>query len=89
MLRGPDRVPEVAPDYPFDETAIFERPGHPAMSFVEHEYAGDSTNWWIPNRACIEAMLRSAGFAIEQRLADEVYMCRTTTRPRGAQGDQP
>ena len=31
------------------------------MHFVEHRYAGDPTNWWVPNRACAEAMLRSAG----------------------------
>jgi tRNA (mo5U34)-methyltransferase len=75
MLRGPAPVP-VEPDYPFEETAIFERPGHPAMYFVEHRYAGDWTNWWIPNRAAIEAMLRSAGFVIETHAEDEVYLCR-------------
>ena len=37
------------------------RPGYPKLHFVEHRYAGDPTNWWIPNRACAEAMLRSAG----------------------------
>ena len=76
MLRGPKLVPPVAADYPFAETAIFERPGHPAMYFVEKQYAGDWTNWWIPNRAGVEAMLRSAGFVIETRAEDEVYLCR-------------
>ena len=76
MLRGPSSVPPVAPDYPFEETAIFERPGHPAMYFVESKYAGDWTNWWIPNRAGVEAMLRSAGFVIETHAGDEVYLCR-------------
>lgn len=79
MLRGPEPVP-VASDYPFEETAVFERPGHPAMYFVEKSYAGDWTNWWIPNRACVEGMLRSAGFAIETRAEDEVYLCRRTAR---------
>ncbi len=27
------------------------RPDCPAMYFVEHSYANDPTNWWIPNRA--------------------------------------
>jgi tRNA (mo5U34)-methyltransferase len=58
MQRGPDPVP-VAADYPFEETAIFDHPGYPALYFVENRYAGDWTNWWIPNRACVEAMLRS------------------------------
>ena len=75
MLRGPDPVP-VADDYPFERTDIFARPGHPAMYFVEQRYAGDWTNWWIPNRACVEGMLRSSGFSIEQRAEDEVYLCR-------------
>ena len=50
-------------DYPFAETALFDEPGWPKLHFVEHRYAGDPTNWWVPNRACAEAMLRSAGFA--------------------------
>jgi tRNA (mo5U34)-methyltransferase len=80
MLRGSSEIAPIAPDYPFHEAAIFERPGHPAMYFVEQAYAGDWTNWWIPNRAAIEAMLRSAGFAIEARVEDEVYLCRRTER---------
>jgi tRNA (mo5U34)-methyltransferase len=76
MLRGDPEVAPVEPDYPFSETAIFDRPGHPAMYFVEQRYAGDWTNWWIPNRAAIEAMLRSSGFVIESRPEDEVYLCR-------------
>ncbi len=76
MLRGSDEVDEVAEDYPFSEQAVFERAGHPRMAFVEHRYAGDPTNWWIPNRACVEAMLRSAGFEIVERPEEEVYICR-------------
>ena len=80
MLRGSRGLAPVEPDYPFDETAIFERPGHPAMYFVEQRYAGDWTNWWIPNRAAVEAMLRSSGFTIETRAGDEVYVCRRNAR---------
>ncbi len=80
MLRGPMEVPPVTPDYPFDERDIFDRPGHPAMYFVEHKYAGDWTNWWIPNRGGVEAMLRSSGFVIETRAEDEVYLCRRGPR---------
>jgi tRNA (mo5U34)-methyltransferase len=83
MLRGVTEVAAVASDYPFEETEIFERPGHPAMYFVEHRYAGDWTNWWIPNRAAIEAMLRSAGFVIETRAEDEVYLCRRRAQRSG------
>ena len=63
-------------DYPFQETAIFERPGFPRLAFIEHCYAGDDTNWWIPNRACTAAMLRSAGFVIDGNPEEEVFICR-------------
>lgn len=76
LERGSDVPEATAADYPFEDRMVFERPGYPRMHFVEHSYAGDPTNWWIPNRACSEAMLRSAGFDIEQRPAREIYVCR-------------
>jgi tRNA (mo5U34)-methyltransferase len=48
----------------------------PRMYFIEKSYAGDETNWWIPNRAAAEAMLRSAGYAILDHPEAEVYICR-------------
>jgi len=84
MQRGSDQVDALEPDYSFEESAVFERPGFPKLGFIEHEYAGDPTNWWVPNRACTEAMLRASGFAIEQLHAKEVYLCRRAQRPRFA-----
>jgi tRNA (mo5U34)-methyltransferase len=84
MLRGPSQALAVAPDYPFAETAIFDEPGYPRLHFVEQRYAGDPTNWWIPNRAAAEAMLRSAGFAILEQPEEEVFLCRRAARPEGA-----
>ena len=55
---------EVAPDYEFDEAGHFDRADHPRLAFVEREWAHDWTNWWVPNRAGVEAMLRASGFAI-------------------------
>ena len=75
LLRGATEVADVAEDYPFAEKRVFEEQGYPRMSFVERCYAGDPSNWWIPNRACVEAMLRSAGFSIARRLAEDVYLC--------------
>lgn len=75
MLRGvPGTIP-LDDDYPIDERAIFEHPRYPAMRFVEHRYAGDPTNWWIPNQAAMEAMLRSAGLRIDANPTGEVYFC--------------
>ncbi len=72
-------------DYPFAETDIFDRPGFPRMHFVEDRYSGDPTNWWIPNRACAEAMLRSAGFEILGHPEAEVFICRRVESP----GERP
>lgn len=76
MLRGQPAGPTPADDYPFSETAIFDDPAYPRMHFVEARYAGDPTNWWIPNEACAMAMLRSAGFSIESQPEPEVFICR-------------
>jgi tRNA (mo5U34)-methyltransferase len=76
MQRGGTAIDRLAPDYPFAEESIFERPGYPKAFFVEQRYAGDPTNWWVPNQACAEAMLRAAGFAIEAHPEPEVYLCR-------------
>ncbi len=76
LLRGSAAVMPVAPDYPFAETAVFERPEYPRLAFVEASYAGDPTNWWIPNRAAAEALLRSAGFRPIAHPEDEVFICR-------------
>jgi tRNA (mo5U34)-methyltransferase len=76
MLRGSAEVRQFERDYPFSEDAHFDDPAYPRMLFIEHKYAGDPTNWWVPNRACAEAMLRSAGFSILDHPEDEVFVCR-------------
>jgi tRNA (mo5U34)-methyltransferase len=76
MLRGSDRPVQVKEDYPFTETSIFDAPGFPKLHFVEHKYSGDDTNWWIPNRAAVEAMIRSAGYAVVAHPEAEVFICR-------------
>jgi tRNA (mo5U34)-methyltransferase len=81
MQRGSKQVMEIEPDYPFEETEVFRESAWPKLYFVEKEYAHDWTNWWVPNRACAEAMLRSAGFTIETRAEDEVYICRRAEMP--------
>lgn len=77
MVRGAPGIAPVPRDAPFDEDDVrFDAPGYPRLAFVEHRYAGDPTNWWVPNRAGVEAMLRSSGFRIELGPIDEVYVCR-------------
>jgi tRNA (mo5U34)-methyltransferase len=76
MQRGSKEVVPVQQDYEFRAEAHFDQPGYPKMHFIEQFYSHDETNWWVPNRACVEAMLRSAGFAIDAHPEDEVYLCR-------------
>src|ERR687898_303200 len=76
MQRGSNEVASLEDDYEFWNEAIFEKPGFPRLCFIEKKYSGDPTNWWVPNRACSEAMLRSAGFTIEANPEAEVYVCR-------------
>lgn len=78
LQRGSEEVELLQWDYPFAETAIFEKPGYPRLHFIEQRYSADPTNWWVPNRACSEAMLRSAGFEIVDHPEAEVYVCRRT-----------
>jgi tRNA (mo5U34)-methyltransferase len=89
MQRGSTEVMPVAADYDFEEEAHFADPAYPRMHFIEHRYAGDPTNWWVPNRACTEAMLRNAGFEILQQPDREVYLCRRVAAPYGAAAVYP
>ena len=78
LLRGSKESLDVPPDFHFWENEVFEDGNFPRMYFVEKRFANDPTNWWIPNRACFEAMLRSAGFEILGHPEDEVFICRWT-----------
>jgi tRNA (mo5U34)-methyltransferase len=83
MQRGSPSVTSVETDYDFWEDSHFSDPGYPKLHFVENCYSHDPTNWWIPNRSCTEAMLRSAGFEITARPEAEVYICRRIDAPYG------
>ncbi|UWZ86953.1 TIGR04290 family methyltransferase [Occallatibacter riparius] len=76
LTRGSLDIVSVEENYDFNSPAPFDEPGYPKMHFVEHRFSHDETNWWIPNRACVEAMLRSSGFRIESQPENEVYLCR-------------
>lgn len=80
MQRGSATITPLEDDYPFSEEGIFETPDYPKLYFVENCYSHDPTNWWIPNRACVEAMLRSSGFSIVAHPEQEVYICRREDR---------
>ena len=89
LQRGAASVHETAEDYDFFDFEPFAAADYPKMHFVEHRYAGDPTNWWLPNRAATEAMLRASGFAIADRVEEEVYICRCADVPWGDKAAYP
>ena len=73
-------------DLTLDERDQMLHPGWPKLAFIEHELAGDETNWFAPNAAAVESMARSSGFEIVDQPGHETWLCR----PRGgfAHGDE-
>jgi tRNA (mo5U34)-methyltransferase len=68
-------VLENTEDRDIDDRADLLQPGWPKMAFFEHRFARDRTNWWAPNHAAVEAMLRSSGLRVIERPGTEVYIC--------------
>ena len=62
-------------DHDIEEREALRNPGWPTMAFIEHRFANDPTNWWVPNHAGIEAMLRSSGMVVRAHLGHEIYLC--------------
>jgi tRNA (mo5U34)-methyltransferase len=82
MQRGSDEIELVDQNYDFWTLEPFDSPGFPKLHLVEKQYADDPSIWWVPNRACVEAMLRSAGFSVVDHPESEVYLCRRSERPQ-------
>jgi tRNA (mo5U34)-methyltransferase len=74
MLPG-DEVFEDTEDRDILDREDVARPGWPKMAFIEHQFAGDPTNWWMANHAGVEAMLRSTGLRVVANPAHELYLC--------------
>lgn len=83
LQRGSDAIGPIEPDYDFWQTEMFDDSAWPKLHFIEHRYAHDPTNWWAPNRACSEAMLRSAGFEVIGHPESEVFVCKHVDRVDG------
>ena len=64
------------PDLGIEERERLRDPDWPTMAFVEHRFAGDPTNWWVPSAGAVEAMVRTTGFTITGRLGHEIWVCR-------------
>jgi tRNA (mo5U34)-methyltransferase len=76
-----DEIVSPPPNMDLLKRELMQEPGWPKMAFIEHRLADDPTNWWAPNHACIEALLRSSGFRVIKRPAHEVYLCEADSPP--------
>jgi tRNA (mo5U34)-methyltransferase len=75
-LTMPGPEPMATPDnLGIGERKRLLEPGWPRAAFVERRLAGDPTNWWAPDAACVEAMVRSAGLRITARPGHEIWLC--------------
>lgn len=74
MMPG-NEVADVPADLHFHDRARMQEAGFPKMAFIEHRLAGDPTNWWVANHACMQAMIRSANLKLLSRPAEETYIC--------------
>jgi tRNA (mo5U34)-methyltransferase len=78
-------------DYEIEDRTPLLETGWPKMAFIEKKFSGDPTNWWVPNHAGVEAMLRSSGLAVKARPGHEMYLCepgRRSTRHRALYASQ-
>jgi len=62
-------------DLDLGERRRLTEPTWPRAAFIEHRLAGDPTNWWAADAACVEAMVRSAGLRVRERPGHEIWIC--------------
>lgn len=75
MMKPSSDPVEIPDDIELDDRARLLDNAWPSMAFIEKRLAGDPTNWWVANAACVEAMLRSARLKVVGRVPPEVYLC--------------
>lgn len=75
LLMAGDEITEATHGLPLDQRDALSAAGWPKMAFLEHEFAGDPTNWWAANRAGMAAMLRSSGLRITAQPEREIFIC--------------
>jgi len=69
-----EEAADTPEDFDINDRKRMLEAGWPKMAFIEKKMAGDLTNWWAPNHAAIEAMLRSCGLRVTERPGHEIYI---------------
>jgi tRNA (mo5U34)-methyltransferase len=81
-LTMPGEEPAETPeDIGIHDRERLTEPGWPRAAFIERSLAGDSTNWWAPDDACVRAMLRSSGLTVTDTPGHEIYVCERGEDP--------
>jgi tRNA (mo5U34)-methyltransferase len=74
---------DTRPDYAVGaDDAIINASDFPRLAFIEQLYNNDPTNWWIPNAAALEPLLRSAGMKTIARPHPQILVAEPD-RPLG------
>jgi tRNA (mo5U34)-methyltransferase len=71
-----EEVAAVPDDLSLGDRDRMLEPGWPKMAFIERRLEDDPTNWWAPNRGCVEAMLRSTGLEVVGSPGHEIVVAR-------------
>ena len=82
MIRGSMEDRTWKENYEFWNTKLFQDPDFPCMYFIEQKYAGDPTNWFIPNRGAVEGILRSSGLELLDHPEPETWICAPSNASR-------
>ena len=69
---------DAAGDLDLFELDCLNAPDWPKLALIEGRIGNDDTNWWLPNRAAVEGLLRTAGFRVTARPSSECYICEPT-----------
>lgn len=72
---GGDPSPELPENLAYEDRGRLRGSSWPRMAFVESRFAGDPTNWWVPDTAAVCAMIRTAGLDPVREIADETWLC--------------
>ena len=86
-MPGPERAAQPE-DIGIDERDRLAEPGWPRAAFIEHQLAGDPTNWWAPDDACVRAMARSSGLRVLDTPGHEIYVCERSDEDDAAREER-
>lgn len=75
LIMPDETTAEKQPDLPLEEKDRLLENDWPKMAFIEGRMAGDPTNWWTPNHACMAAMTRSCGLRVLRSPKRGIYLC--------------